>query len=284
MIFAQPHLADSLLDLAQKTMNRRTDDHLIRLALHPLYSTAGDLTGLVVSEVSGQEKMAQKLQLKPTSKLCDIGCGYGETSRLLNRKFGSSVTGVTISQKQIEHAEAHAVENVKIILEDWMHTKIPSNSIDFAYAIESSEHMPSLATFFDQAYRVLKPGGKLAVFAWLENSVATEIERKYLLAPVCDEGRMHIYTRKEYEANAVAGGFGAVEFEDMSEKVSRTWTLCTTRLIGKLLTNRGYQEFILSSAARNRIFALRVPRIRLAYATGAMRYGLFIFTKPVNNA
>src|SRR3978361_1598672 len=53
---------------------------------------------------------------------------------------------------------------------DWLDNGLPDAAFDRAYAIESSEHMVDKARFFSEAWRVLKPGGRLVVCAWLSRT------------------------------------------------------------------------------------------------------------------
>ncbi|MDQ3118436.1 MAG: class I SAM-dependent methyltransferase, partial [Verrucomicrobiota bacterium] len=100
--------------------------------------------------------------------VCDIGCGYGATSRLLAGS-GADVTAMTISAAQFAVAqERHGTTaNLRFILGDWLANELPSESFDAAIAIESSEHMPDKPLFFHQAGRVLRRDGRLAICAWL---------------------------------------------------------------------------------------------------------------------
>jgi tocopherol O-methyltransferase len=64
--------------------------------------------------------------------------------------------------------------------------------------------------------------------------------------------------------------------EDFSVQVRRTWTICARRLLGRIATQPKYARFLLDTTARNRIFAVTMLRLILAYRTGAMRYCLLI--------
>ena len=52
----------------------------------------------------------------------------------------------------------------------------------------------------------------------------------------------------------------------------------------KLLTHSHYRHYLLDARSKNRIFALNLPRIWLAYATGSMRYGLLTAHKPSSSS
>ena len=64
-------------------------------------------------------------------------------------------------------------------------------------------------------------------------------------------------------------------FEDVSAQVRKTWTICVRRLLLNLLRQPGYLRFLFNSRAHNRVFAITISRIWLAYALGTMRYGIF---------
>ncbi|MBV8214411.1 MAG: hypothetical protein JOZ08_14450 [Verrucomicrobia bacterium] len=61
---------------------------------------------------------------------------------------------------------------------------------------------------------------------------------------------------------------------DCTRAVRRTWGIILRRMIGRLLTDSRYRAFLLDRRRRNRIFALTVVRLWLAYWVGAMRYGI----------
>src|SRR5258708_6964258 len=59
------------------------------------------------------EHLAQLANIKPGSRILDIGCGYGGSSLYLAKKYGASATGITISPVQVPMArEAAAKDNL----------------------------------------------------------------------------------------------------------------------------------------------------------------------------
>jgi tocopherol O-methyltransferase len=163
---------------------------------------------------------------------------------------------------------------------DWLSNGMGDGSFDHAYAIESSEHIADKQKLFSEVARTLAPGGRFVVCAWLSEDAPSPWEVRHLLEPICREGRLPgMGTRGEYEGWATAAGFRRVDYEDVSRQVRRTWSIVTRRVLGKLLTTRRYRRLVLSRDTRNRVFVLSLPRLILAYRTGAMRYGVFTFEK-----
>jgi tocopherol O-methyltransferase len=90
---------------------------------------------------------------------------------------------------------------------------------------------------------------------------------------------LRLATPEHYQALIKQTGFGDIEYEDVSDQVKKTWTLCLKRVAWKLLSDRKYMAFILSSSSKNKSFLQSLARIRLAYETGSMTYGIFKATK-----
>jgi tocopherol O-methyltransferase len=212
----------------------------------------------------------------------DIGCGYGETARRLAAMRGVDVTGLTVSAAQAGYAATRPVTGgrVEILVRDWLANGLPDGGFDRAYAIESSEHMPDKQRFFDEAFRVLRPGGVFGIYAWLSKTAPKPWEVRHLLEPICREGRLPgMGDEAEYRAMAEAAGFRVELVSDISDRVRRTWSICLRRVVGKLATEARYRRFLMERSAENRVFALTLGRLLLAYRTRSMRYCLLVLLK-----
>ena len=134
--------------------------------------------------------------------------------------------------------------------------------------------------FFAQAQRVLRPGGRLVVTAWLSREGPTPNQVRWLIEPICREGRMpHLGTEDDYRGLAAAAGFTVERFQDVTRQIARTWPMIVRVFLGKLVRKPSYVRFLLDPKAKNAVFALTIVRLWIAFRTGAMRYGIFTLTK-----
>jgi tocopherol O-methyltransferase len=244
-------------------------------------ATPAEAARRLIDVVAGQAR------LRPGDAVCDVGCGYGGTARVLAREHAARVTALTISTAQ--HAYALGVEpggeNPAYLLRDWLENGLGDDAFDAVIAIESSEHMPDLGAFFAEVARVLRPGGRFVVCAWLTRDRPRGWERRRLLDPICREGRLRgMEPVAEYHRLARAVGLVPTDFRDVSRQVKRTWPICARRVVAGLIREPSYRRFLLGSGSPNRIFALTLARIWLAYELGAMRYGIITAVKPPEQA
>jgi tocopherol O-methyltransferase len=228
-------------------------------------------------------RVAELARIGAGDAVCDIGSGYGATARRLARHYGAQVTALTITPKQ--HHFALSVDasndNPIYLLCDWQENGLDSASFDVAIAIESLSHMTDKHCALTQAARVLKPGGRLVLCAWLAADNTSQWAKRHLLEPICREGRLPgLASETEYRRLLAAVGFALDHFEDVSRKVRRTWMICAVRTLRAIGRDAKYRRFLLSPAMRNREFIWTIFRILAAYRVGAMRYGIFAAHKP----
>ena len=246
---------------------------------HGLWQTGRESPELAVESLVSL--VAERLALAPGQAVCDVGCGYGATARLLADRYGCDVVGLTLSAAQLAHAEGrYPRANPRLMRQDWLANEFAPASFDAVFSIESSEHMVDKDRFFAEAARTLKPGGRFATCVWLsaENPGPTSV--RYLLEPICREGRLpSMGSESEYRAMMARAGLEVTSFEDLTPYVWRTWAICLAKAAKGIVTQRSYRTFVFDGRNSDRSFAITLLRILLAYRLGAMRYGLFAARK-----
>jgi tocopherol O-methyltransferase len=243
---------------------------------HGYWITGKETTEEAVNNLT--RLVAERASIKPGDRICDLGCGYGAAALALNRRYGASVIGLTISEKQVHHAKAAAiaVDSVEFYLRDALDSDLPAASFDAVIAIESSEHMANKPRFFLETHRLLRPGGRCVITAWLVCSRPGPWTVRHLIEPICLEGRLpSMASTAEYRSMLENVGFHDVEFIDLTVGVKKTWRICAFRILKRIFTDRSLRRVLSNRDFTNRLFAKTVFRIWLAYQTGSMRYGCF---------
>jgi len=221
---------------------------------------------------------AEAAGVKAGQRVVDIGSGYGATARRIAAQRGAHVTAVTVSRAQHEYAQSigGSGPRPRYLHMDWLENDLPAESFDAAVAIESTEHLRDLPVALREIARVLLPGGRLVVCAWLAADDPGDWARRWLLEPICREGRLcQLLKESEVSDLLSSSGFVVERIEDLSAKVARTWTICLRRLLYAFVKRADYWRFMFDRNRSERMFVVTMLRIRLAYARGAMRYGVF---------
>ncbi len=227
-------------------------------------------------------RLAERLAIGPGARVCDIGCGYGATARVLAREYGASVTGLTLSEAQHAYAvDAGGEEgDPQILLMDFLDNGFDRDSFDAAISIESTEHFQDKPALFEEIHRIVRPGGRVGIYSWLAAEGAADWQVRWLLEPICREGRLPgLGTEEDYRGWFAEAGFEDIEFEDYTKKVKRTWPIIVARCARRMMWDRSAWAYLFSGA-RSLDFGRSIFRIGLSYQLGCMRYGLFTATKP----
>ena len=114
------------------------------------------------------EVMAAKAGITSGDKVLDAGCGVGGSSIYLASTFGCKVTGITLSERQRQNASDNARKNnvtaqVNFEVMDYCNTSFASESFDVVWGCESICYADNKEKFIEEAFRLLKPGGRLVV-------------------------------------------------------------------------------------------------------------------------
>ena len=173
-------------------------------------------------------------KLKP-EKVLDVGCGIGGTSRFLAKKFGesTSVTGITLSQAQVDRAtklaEERDIPNAKFQVMDALEMTFPDNTFDVVWACESGEHMPDKKKYVEEMIRVLKPGGRIVIATWCQRDETPETpfnnyERKMLDFLYSEWTHPYFISIKDYKNLMLGTGqCENVETDDWMEQTVPSW-------------------------------------------------------------
>mmetsp|Transcript_22537 Transcript_22537/g.29443 ORF Transcript_22537/g.29443 Transcript_22537/m.29443 type:complete len:370 (+) Transcript_22537:38-1147(+) len=124
---------------------------------------------------NSQNFLSQKLHVSDMDRVLDIGCGIGGPMRGVVRKTGANITGITINEYQVGRAREITAEQPKwiqdrchFVVQDYLDIKGMEEGVyDAAFYMESSLHCEDRSQTFKQAYKMLKPGGRLVALEYV---------------------------------------------------------------------------------------------------------------------
>ncbi|SDW27644.1 geranyl diphosphate 2-C-methyltransferase [Amycolatopsis xylanica] len=197
--------------------------------------------------------------IMPGDRLLDAGCGRGGTSIMAHHRFGCQVDGVSISEQQVEFANARARERgvddkVKYHLTNMLDTGFETGSMRGAWNNESTMYVDLYELFAEHA-RQIAPGGRYVTITGCYNDVTggrsravSQIDQHY----ICN-----IHSRGEYFKALAANGFVPINVVDLTAATIPYWELrerssVATGIEGPFLTayREGSFHYLLIAADR----------------------------------
>jgi ubiquinone/menaquinone biosynthesis C-methylase UbiE len=212
-------------------------------------------------------ELAEQMMLSEDTRVLDIGSGLGGPARTLAEEYGCHVTGLDLTQAFCDAAE---------VMSDWVNlgervafqqgdaTDLPfaDNQFDAAMTIHVAMNIPAKDKVYEQARRVVKPGGIFAVYDVLQG------EGGDVLFPVPwarDPSISHLATPDEMKSLLADAGFKVLDVHDSTDESQSWFEAMTTRMAQSgpppvtfhLILGDDYPEM-----ARNQVRNLSERRIR----------------------
>lgn len=226
------------------------------------------------------EKLSTHLEINANDTILDVGCGMGGSSIYLANKFHVNMTGITLSEKQM-HMATEIVHTCKIPhvtfqIEDALTlASFHDQTFDIVWSLESCEQFFDKNLFLQQAYRVLKPGGKLMLATWCSDREEYTGKDALQYKKLCVAFDLpYMPTIAHYRKLLQANKFKIKHEFDWTTQVEYSWDYG----IASVSTYRFYQ-ILRIAGLRGLRFAHQLKLMRQAFREQKIKYGVFIVEK-----
>ena len=230
------------------------------------------------AQINLMERLAEEAHIARGAHVLDIGCGIGGSAFWLADQYDCQVTGLTISPVQARIATKKASakglsKKLQFVVQDANEWQPEQATLDAIWIMESSEHFRDKKDFFERCAGALKPGGVLAVCAWLRGERSGN-QRELVAAIATAMFSASLDTLNQYAVWMREARLEVETAKDITANAAPTWRYCSRmaeRFPIKWLVN-------LADAPTQR-FVKAFPLMTEAYASGAMAFGLFVARK-----
>ena len=115
--------------------------------------------------------LTDRLDPKETSRMVDLGCGFGPLSRHLASIFGTDVVGIDANPLAIRLARECSRDqpyssNLTFETRDIAATGLPDNAFDGALSLDVLMFTKDKSSVLREAWRILKPGARFSGTTW----------------------------------------------------------------------------------------------------------------------
>ncbi|WP_320676123.1 methyltransferase domain-containing protein [Prochlorococcus sp. MIT 1300] len=219
-------------------------------------------------------------QLPKGSRILDVGCGIGGSTRILAKDYGFEIIGISISSAQVRRASELTSDQLTCSFQvmDALDLNFPESTFDGVWSVEVGPHIQDKQKYADELLRVLRPGGVLAVADWnkrnLQDGEIVGIEKWVMRQLLNQWAHPEFASISGFKMNLLRSPFcgGGVDTEDWTRATLPSWNESIMEGIRRPKAVFGLGLFSVIKGLRE------IPTIllmRWAFAKGLMRFGVF---------
>jgi sarcosine/dimethylglycine N-methyltransferase len=197
--------------------------------LAKITATRGNLDGLAPPDLFSHDqdhygglevndRIAARSRMAAGLRVADFCAGLGGPARYFAHTYGVTVTGIELTPSRAAGANRLTAavglsDRVRVIEGDVTAVPLAAASQDIVVSQEALLHVPAKPKALDEAFRILRPGGRLCFTDWIAHRPLSEDEARTMWTGIAAHAAPTIAA---YRAMIEAAGFRLVQHDDLT--------------------------------------------------------------------
>ncbi len=258
------------------------------IILAKLKASRGHLDGLTPDELfphdqdhygglAANDALAERAGIGKHTRVVDFCAGLAGPLRYFAHRYGADVTGIELTPARVKGAEeltrrVGLAHKVRVIEGNVMQVPLVDDSVDVVVSQEALLHVPDKPRALAEAYRILKPGGRIAFTDWVAHRPLSGADRELMWQGMAVTA---LYDLPTYAGLVRDAGFVVTAVEDLTAEWSEI-------LVRRLAMYRQLREETRAAGAPDGHDAFYESYVRLVdlVGEGVLGGGRFSGRKP----
>jgi sarcosine/dimethylglycine N-methyltransferase len=201
------------------------------IILAKLKASRGHLEGLTPDELfphdqdhygglAANDTLAARAGIGADTRVADFCAGLGGPSRYFAHRYGADVTGIELTPARVKGAgeltrRVGLQDKVRILEGNVMQVPLADGSIDVVVSQEALLHVPDKRRALAEAWRILKPGGRIAFTDWVAHRPLSGADRALMWQGMAVTD---LYDLPAYAGLVREAGFSIDTVEDLTRE------------------------------------------------------------------
>lgn len=199
------------------------------IILSKLRAARGHLDGVTPDELfvhdqdhygglAANDALAMAAHIAAGSRVADFCAGLGGPARYLAHRYGADVTGIELTPARVAGAAeltrlVRLSDRVRVLEGNVMEVPLPDAGMDAVVSQEALLHVPDKGRALAEAFRILRPGGRLAFTDWTPDAPLSAADADLLWRGMAAQSLQSV---ARYRALLEDAGFRIVAVDDLT--------------------------------------------------------------------
>lgn len=167
--------------------------------------------------ITANDALANRAQIGKGSRVIDFCAGLCGPARYLAHRYGADVIGIELTPSRVKGAAelTHLVglqNSVRVIQGNVMQAPFRDGSMDVVISQEGFCHVPDKERVLREAFRILKPGGRIAFTDWIAHRPLSDSDKELMR----NLAVQNLCTLRTYGERVKKAGFTLYSVEDLT--------------------------------------------------------------------